>query len=602
MKAAVRSVKWTPSRIRSVNILLLLSVILRRRSLRVRSVHKVFIANLALSDLLTLGYWMTFFVLDLILGSDLNRLKERDVTPRQRIQPRFQKERAKEEALSSALSLTSITLNRYLHVCHDRIYTRIFSLKTTIVWCLMVWVAAAVIAFPPLVGGGSYHYNPKVLLQRRFLRVQSVHKVFIASLALCDLLTLGYWMTYFVLDLYIGRHPVVNMAHCQANAVIVAITFVGSALSLTSITLNRYLHVCHDRLYSRIFSLRTTLVWCLMIWVISAMVVLPPSWGTGSYHYNPIGHFCSFNREDPNPYPKIVVMFCTLIPMILIGYWNYAIYRFWKNARAKLKKGQQKSRSNKIKKRRGLKCWKSGEDDTAAITTHPQLDQGQGYEGDTSCSEDGLDSCDTKDCQSSEEQPQSIGADAKPSSRHQETSLSADEAQPKLKPLSALATARKLVPRPTKPRSRERANPLKQLQSRQKAEQSKEEAFVRSLRVVFFLLLISFFPYGISIAVNSYFPLPAEVAISANIFLYTNNALNWIVYGAMNPSFRRGYIKNLRWLFGLCSRARSAVTKDTTATSTSQSQSQTYSTDAASHTDTDVEKSVTPKPKKRINV
>nr|KAG5702859.1 hypothetical protein BaRGS_001941 [Batillaria attramentaria] len=34
-----------------------------------------------------------------------------------------------------------------------------------------------------------------------------------------------------------------------------------SILSLTSISLNRYLHVCHHHLYSRIFSLPGILVW-----------------------------------------------------------------------------------------------------------------------------------------------------------------------------------------------------------------------------------------------------------------------------------------------------------------------------------------------------
>ena len=36
--------------------------------LRKRCVHTLFIANLALADTLTLGYWFTFLVLDLILG------------------------------------------------------------------------------------------------------------------------------------------------------------------------------------------------------------------------------------------------------------------------------------------------------------------------------------------------------------------------------------------------------------------------------------------------------------------------------------------------------------------------------------------------------
>ena len=55
----------------------------------------------------------------------------------------------------------------------------------------------------------------------QFQRKRCVHNLFIANLALSDILTLGYWCTFFVLDLILGYHPVVNNAHCVVNGVII---------------------------------------------------------------------------------------------------------------------------------------------------------------------------------------------------------------------------------------------------------------------------------------------------------------------------------------------------------------------------------------------
>jgi hypothetical protein len=76
----------------------------------------------------------------------------------------------------------------------------------------------------------------------------------------------------------------------------VSITF------LTSVSLNRYLHVVHTKLYKRVFTLRQTVVICLTIWVGGFIVVFPPAFGSpsvpglGSYRYNHAAHFCSFGR------------------------------------------------------------------------------------------------------------------------------------------------------------------------------------------------------------------------------------------------------------------------------------------------------------------
>ncbi|XP_076450334.1 uncharacterized protein LOC143286592 [Babylonia areolata] len=176
-----------------------------------------------------------------------------------------------------------------------------------------------------------------VIIQR-FRRRRYVHNLFIGNLALADILTLGYWLTFFVLDLILGYNPVVNQTHCEVNGMMVGVLSVVSTLSLVSISVNRYLHVCHCHLYHRVFTLRRTVLLCLLTWVLGVLLTWPPLLGVrgaGSYHYNTLTHICSFNR-DRLTYSKVVVLLFATLPMLLIGYCNFAIFRFWRRARLSL--------------------------------------------------------------------------------------------------------------------------------------------------------------------------------------------------------------------------------------------------------------------------
>lgn len=59
------------------------------------------------------------------------------------------------------------------------------------------------------------------MLSSQSFNISHVHNLFIANLALSDLIPLAYWMPFFILDLILGYHPVVNNTHCMVNGYIV---------------------------------------------------------------------------------------------------------------------------------------------------------------------------------------------------------------------------------------------------------------------------------------------------------------------------------------------------------------------------------------------
>nr|KAG5701015.1 hypothetical protein BaRGS_022726 [Batillaria attramentaria] len=90
-----------------------------------------------------------------------------------------------------------------------------------------------------------------------------------------------------------------------------------SVLSLLSISLNRYLHVCHNHLYSRAFTKGRTVVCCVMLWGVGALLALPPLLGLGSYDYSSSTRICSFHRGHNDMYPKVIIAIFTVIPMCM---------------------------------------------------------------------------------------------------------------------------------------------------------------------------------------------------------------------------------------------------------------------------------------------
>lgn len=438
-----------------------------------------------------------------------------------------------------------------------------------------------------------------------------------------------------------------------------------SVLSLVSISVNRYLHVCHYRFYQRMFTKSRTSVTCIACWVLGFMLSLPPLVGVGSYCYYPKAHVCSFCREGHQIYPKVVIAVLTIIPMCIIGYCNYSIFRYWKTAYSAKNKAQRFQKKPK-RKERNVRPSSGNEAELPNVTFDPENDpvsttnesdytrdwrrtanscpmvhphhrssqagnRKSGRQVDASTdnlSEDVLTSIEAPDeleecsrtpdsdlCSSSEEysrfpsdtcNPQSSitrseeqtagqkGLDTRldgeaccealrsevdkehhDSEKHATDENGDEQSKETLSggnhedleaelPNNQKSSVRKF---PFKSNStRTKGKPLKEFKTNRNTfaqhvkykgekRRAKEKAFVRSLFVVVVLFFCCFLPFTLVHAVDSYRQLAPEVVISADLLMFFSSTVNWIVYGVMNPSFRRGYKKLLsRVQWALCRR------------------------------------------------
>ncbi|CAG2231637.1 unnamed protein product [Mytilus edulis] len=56
-------------------------------------------------------------------------------------------------------SLTMLSLNRYVYLCHNEIYDKMYGRITCIVICVMCWITAFLCEFPNFVGWGGHYFD-----------------------------------------------------------------------------------------------------------------------------------------------------------------------------------------------------------------------------------------------------------------------------------------------------------------------------------------------------------------------------------------------------------------------------------------------------------
>ncbi|XP_076472043.1 melatonin receptor type 1B-B-like [Babylonia areolata] len=102
----------------------------------------------------------------------------------------------------------------------------------------------------------------------------STYTVFLGNLTLTDLYFQTYFFPTLIIGFILGRYPAVNTAHCLVNAYAAMCCYSVFVLTLTAISFDRYMRVCHPSAHRRHFSWRSSVGLCLAIWVVGGLVPL----------------------------------------------------------------------------------------------------------------------------------------------------------------------------------------------------------------------------------------------------------------------------------------------------------------------------------------
>lgn len=107
----------------------------------------------------------------------------------------------------------------------------------------------------------------------RFAKMKTVTNLYILNLAVSDalfLVSLPFLITTTVLE-----HWIFDTAMCKIYFVLYSINFITSVLTLTALSGDRYLAVCHPVSSGRYRTTKIAFFVCLIIWSVSFIVMLP---------------------------------------------------------------------------------------------------------------------------------------------------------------------------------------------------------------------------------------------------------------------------------------------------------------------------------------
>ena len=164
----------------------------------------------------------------------------------------------------------------------------------------------------------------------------------------------------------------------RMNGFILSVSYSVSVLSLICISFGRYLRVCRRPTFRAFQAARRCCQVCAALWVVGTLLSLPLLFDKllPPYGYDPGSHLCNARADRTGPgYGSIAMISMLVTPVLVIGYFNAAIFRRWHGSRRKFQKRKHS--------RKGCKStWKSFV--TMSLEDLPREEGGTGAAKETS--------------------------------------------------------------------------------------------------------------------------------------------------------------------------------------------------------------------------
>nr|AKQ63047.1 FVRIamide receptor 1 [Platynereis dumerilii] len=156
--------------------------------------------------------------------------------------------------------------------------------------------------------------------------LRSPSNVLILSLSAADLMVSAVNMPVIVYTIIIARWPFSQSA-CTGLGFSTMLTFVASVMNLGTISINRYIHICHPAKFKTLYSYRNAFLFVLGTWCLSICLASPPLMGWCRYDYIPSQRYCFAYWKDSVSYTYFMVGMCFGGPCSVMTYCYANILR-----------------------------------------------------------------------------------------------------------------------------------------------------------------------------------------------------------------------------------------------------------------------------------
>ena len=172
-----------------------------------------------------------------------------------------------------------------------------------------------------------------LLLRSKTLRTTS--NGYLLNLAFADLLVSVLNMPVTVVTI-IEQRWIFGEIACKFLGFTTMLSFVSSVMSLAMIAINRFYYVVRWKKYRSIFTLRSSVLFGAIVWLISLVISLPPLFGWADYRYIPGKSYCFVFWRSGVTYMYVMLTICFFGPPTVMSLSYYHILRFTREARIRV--------------------------------------------------------------------------------------------------------------------------------------------------------------------------------------------------------------------------------------------------------------------------
>ncbi|XP_060073462.1 melatonin receptor type 1B-B-like [Ylistrum balloti] len=123
---------------------------------------------------------------------------------------------------------------------------------------------------------------------------------------------------------------------CRTIASICTVSCIVSLGSIACLSFNRYIHICHNRHYNRIFTARNCVIICGALCILGITMVLLNLAGIGDHSFDRKSLECIWDRMATFPYTVVFSVTLVWVPVLVTGISYINLYMFVLNSQKRV--------------------------------------------------------------------------------------------------------------------------------------------------------------------------------------------------------------------------------------------------------------------------
>lgn len=179
--------------------------------------------------------------------------------------------------------------------------------------------------------------------------LRTTPNAFVVNLAVADFLLCTTILPLTVLTFIKGKW-ILGMCVCKLEAILFATILNATLVTLTTISINRFVMIRHSIKYKGIYTKKSVCLMLAGIWCYSILIASRPLYGWGAYAFNEHNGFCFIDnkRENMTNLSRLLASLSLYTNIIIIISCYYGVYRTVSQHRRQIKSCQdnQTARAN----------------------------------------------------------------------------------------------------------------------------------------------------------------------------------------------------------------------------------------------------------------